>query len=92
MAYKIVFTSSAEKAYKKLPADLQDRIFEKIQELAENPRPNGYTQMNSFDLPGLKIKPLYRIRIGNYRVVYGVQDKELIVTVVKISHRNNVYK
>lgn len=92
MAYKIVFTSSAEKAYSKLPADLQDRIYEKINELSEDPKPNGYIKMNSFDLPGLKIKPLYRIRIGDYRVVYAIQDKELLVTVVKVSHRNNVYK
>lgn len=92
MKYEIVFTASAEKTLKKLPTDLQDRIYERIQELASDPKPTGYKQLKNFELPSLKIKPLFRIRIGDYRVIYAIENQKLIITVLKISHRSNVYK
>lgn len=83
--YLIVLTRNAEKQLDKLSDTIAEPIFEKIQELAENPRPNGCKK--------LKGRSGYRIRVGNYRVIYELVDAELIIEVVTVTvgHRKDVY-
>ncbi|MGB3203883.1 MAG: type II toxin-antitoxin system RelE/ParE family toxin [Crinalium sp.] len=85
MTYQIELTKGALKQLKKLPTDIRERIDLKIQELAVNPRPDGVKKIEG-DLS------LYRIRIGDYRVIYQIQDDVLLVIVVKVKHRREVYR
>lgn len=85
MAYKIAYKTSAEKSFSKLPRDVQKRIFSAIEGLAENPRQPGVKKLQS-------VLDLYRIRVGDYRVVYTIEDGELKILVVTISHRRDVYQ
>ncbi len=85
MAYEIIIKPSAEKAFAKLAAAVQVKLFEALEQLSVNPRPSGVKKLNStFNL--------YRIRVGEYRIIYSINDAVLIVTVVKIAHRKDVYR
>ena len=83
--YTITFTSSARKELEVLDAAIVNRIFPKIEALAKEPRPKGCRK-----LQGEKF--LWRVRIGDYRVVYAVYDDERLVDIIAIRHRNRVYK
>ncbi|RAM49166.1 MAG: type II toxin-antitoxin system RelE/ParE family toxin [Hapalosiphonaceae cyanobacterium JJU2] len=85
MIYQVEITSRAAKQLKKLPEDIKLRIEEKIQELAENPRPDGVVKLEDSE-------NAYRVRVGKYRILYEIKDDLLIVKVVKIGHRKDVYK
>ncbi|UKO96300.1 type II toxin-antitoxin system RelE family toxin [Nostoc sp. UHCC 0870] len=85
MTYQIEFTKGANKQLKKLPSDIKERIDLRIQELAIDPRPNGVKKLADED-------SLYRIRVGDYRVIYQIFDTILLVTVIKVKHRSDVYK
>ena len=82
--YKIVIDRYAEKQLAKIPPSDFNRIAKSIQLLAENPRPHGYKK--------LKGRPGYRIRIGNYRVIYIIQDNILTVFVIEIGDRKSIYE
>ena len=84
MKYTLEITSSAQRQFKKLPKIFQDQITPKILSLELYPRPSGVKKLRSFDY--------YRIRIGDYRVVYSVDDKYHIVKVLDLGHRKNVYR
>ena len=60
------------------------RIIERIQSLAENPRPRGSQKLSGFER--------YRIRQGNYRILYSIKDAELVIYVIKIGDRKDVYR
>lgn len=92
MKYTLVFTSSAAKELKKMSSQLQDEIFEKIESLQYNPRPHGYKKLTNFKVPNLKLKPLYRVRVQDYRIVYSIQDEVVTVTIVKIGNRKEIYE
>ncbi len=83
--YKIVFRKSAEKQLLKLPKAVGVKIIELIKRLPENPIPGNAQKMSGF-------KNLYRIRFGSYRVIYSVKKNELIIEVIKVRHRQNIYK
>lgn len=83
--YKILISASAEKALKKMPAKDVGRIVSAVQDLAREPRPLGCKKLAGEELA-------YRIRIGSYRVIYEIHDKILLVTVLKIGHRKQVYR
>ncbi|MBE9004512.1 type II toxin-antitoxin system RelE/ParE family toxin [Fortiea sp. LEGE XX443] len=85
MSYQIEITNRAAKQLKKLPEDIKIQIEEKIQELANNPRPNGVVKLEGEE-------DTYRVRVGKYRILYEIKDDLLIVKVVKISHRRDVYR
>lgn len=82
--YQIEFTKSASKQLKKLPKEQQIRIQAKIDELADNPRPDGVVKLTNSEN--------YRIRVGSYRIVYDILDDILLISVVKVSHRKDVYR
>lgn len=71
---------------------MQDRIFAKIDLLAGEPKPNGYKKLKSFDIPGAEYDEYYRIRIGDYRVIYTVEDEQVTIFILKVAHRKNVYE
>ncbi|MFN6517131.1 MAG: type II toxin-antitoxin system RelE family toxin [Nostoc sp. CreGUA01] len=85
MTYTVEFSPSARKMFKKLPQNLQDRIQPKIVALATEPRPNGVKKLKGEE-------NTYRIRVGSYRVVYEVKDDVLLVTIIRVSGRGEVYK
>jgi mRNA interferase RelE/StbE len=83
-AYELFFRESVWKELKKVPkADLKE-ILSRIEQLGNDPRPMGCEKLTGHEL--------YRIRQGNYRIVYSIQDNELTVWVVKVGHRKNVYR
>ncbi len=82
--YEIFFRESVWKELKKIPkADLK-KILSRIEQLGNDPRPMGCEKLTGHEL--------YRIRQGNYRIVYSIQDNELTVWVVKVGHRKDVYR
>lgn len=84
MRYTVVLRRAAEKALDKLPHWLQDRIRVHIDALADNPRPHGCVKLTG--------SGEYRIRVGDYRVVYLIEDARLVVIVVRVGPRGDVYR
>jgi len=82
--YKIQIKSSAVKELNKLPKKDLKKVVLKIQALSEDPRPSGCEKLSGDEK--------YRIRHGNYRIIYAIQDEILVVYVVKIGHRRDIYK
>ncbi len=84
--YEIVISKSAAKDLRKLPSNWQKRILDKIKLLAENPyaRNNNVKRLAGTDS--------YRLRIGDYRVIYQVDDDTIIITVLNIGPRGGVYQ
>ncbi|MCZ2390534.1 MAG: type II toxin-antitoxin system RelE/ParE family toxin [Acidobacteria bacterium] len=86
-AYSVCFVRSARKEFDRLPAKLRSKIAEALSLLSQNP----YSEL-------LKVKKLkgadqlYRIRIGDHRVVYEVRNTSLVVVVIKIGHRSEIYR
>ena len=85
MTYDIQFTNAANKQFKKLSKVVQRQIKPVIDTLANNPRPHGYIELHG------KLKGLYRVRSGDYRIIYTVSDQTLLVLVLKIGDRNDIY-
>ncbi|HLR97828.1 MAG TPA: type II toxin-antitoxin system RelE/ParE family toxin [Jiangellaceae bacterium] len=85
MPYAISYVPSAAKAIRKLDRPTARRLLEAIGELASDPRPSGCIQLKGGDGE-------LRIRVGDYRIVYDVQDDELVVLVLRVGHRREVYR
>ncbi len=85
MPFDILLKPSAEKSFSKLPKSEQIKVFDVLEQLAVNPLPNGVKKLKSTE-------SLYRIRVGDYRVIYSIQNKILTVTILKIGHRSDVYR
>ena len=81
--YTIVIDQYARKQLSKISAPNFNRIIKAINDLAIDPRPPGYKKLTG--------RSGYRIRIGDYRVIYTIEDKVLTVFVVEIGHRRNIY-
>ncbi len=84
--YKIKFEKKYLKDIEKIPKRARAHIVEGIHALADTPGPSGCKK-----LKGPSKEPLYRIRCGDYRVIYTVRDKVLLVLVIEVGHRKNVY-
>ena len=82
--YRIEIKKSAVKEIESLPRQEIKAILERISALADNPRPH--------DSKKLSHENKYRIRSGNYRIVYNIEDQILFVYVVKVGHRKDVYR
>ena len=83
--YRVLLERSAEKNLARLASDVHDRVITAIQALAKNPRPTGCRK-----LAGSKSD--WRIRVGDYRVVYEIADEIRIVRVNRVRHRREVYR
>ena len=82
--YKVIFTKSVEKDFRKIPKLEVSKILNEIAYLAKNPR--------SSKTKKLKGEKLYRLRVGNYRVIYDIQDNLMLIFVVKLGHRSDIYR
>ncbi len=83
-SYRVLIKPSAAKELESVPTKDRRRLATKIKLLGSNPLPPGCEKLSGLER--------YRIRQGNYRVLYEIQDDVLIVLVVKIGHRKNVYR
>jgi mRNA interferase RelE/StbE len=83
-SYSVVLKTSAERELRALPKEDLRRVVGRIRGLAHNPRPPGHEKLTG--------QERYRIRQGDYRVVYAIDDEARIVEVVKIGHRREVYR
>jgi len=84
VAYRLEFTPGANRQFRKLPKNLQARLTPHLDALTQNPRPSGIEK--------LKGEEGYRLRVGDYRVLYEVRDKALLVLVMRVGHRREVYR
>ncbi len=82
--YSIEFSKKAQKKLDKLSDEIANPILSAIGSLSENPRPRGYKN--------LKGRKGYRIRVGNYRVIYEIFDNVLLIEVVDLGHRKDIYE
>jgi mRNA interferase RelE/StbE len=85
VAYQVGLLPSAHRDLKRLPKPVQIRIAVALRELAGDPRPTGVVKLAGME-------NLWRIRIGNYRVVYEIHDDRLVVLVLRVAHRKDVYR
>jgi len=83
-SYKLFIKPSAAKELEVLPKKDRQRIVTRIRSLSVEPRPSGREKLSGHDL--------YRVRQGNYRVLYTVQDADLAVVIIAIGHRREVYR
>ena len=83
--YDVALTSSAERELKKLSGQSIARIIPHLEHLSSNPRPFGCKKLKGGD-------DEWRIRVGDYRVVYTIDDAKLLVEVTRIRHRRDVYE
>lgn len=84
MPYQVLVMPAADKAVAKLPKPVRARIAEQLASLANNPRPNGSVK--------LKDQNSYRVRVGDYRIIYTIEDKKLVVLVIEVGHRRDIYR
>lgn len=82
--YRVALKSSAEKELLRLPDPILARIFPKIEALTANPRPFGSKKLHGS-------RDLWRIRVGDYRAIYAIDDKAQTIHVMRIAHRRDVY-
>ncbi len=85
MNYKILYRASVRREMRRLDAATAKRVDAAILALAENPRPSGCVRLSGQ-------LHLWRIRVGDYRILYEIQDRQLIVLIVSVAHRREVYR
>ncbi|NQU24763.1 MAG: type II toxin-antitoxin system RelE/ParE family toxin [Candidatus Nealsonbacteria bacterium] len=85
MRYEIEITSAAQRDLRSLPRDVLRRVDAKILGLAVDPRPPDSRLLRGQER-------LYRVRVGNYRIIYRVEDDRMVVLVVRVRHRREVYR
>jgi mRNA interferase RelE/StbE len=85
MPHAVFVVPAAARQIEKLDAGVRRRVRHAIDALAETPRPGGCKKLSATE-------NAYRIRVGDYRVLYEIQDRRLIVLVVRVAHRREVYR
>lgn len=83
MAYAVTLSSAAEKQLSKLDHSIARRLTDAMARLVDQPRPSGCKKLTGIDA--------WRIRVGDYRVVYQIRDERLFILVIRIGHRREVY-
>ena len=83
MSYEIIFTDTSRKQFKKLEKDIQERIIKALERIRIRPEAH---------IKKLVGDPGYRLRVGEYRIILDIEKEKLIILVVKIGHRKNIYK
>lgn len=84
--YRVLFTRQARRAFLKLPKPASNSILEKLNSVAKNP----YAQHNN--VTKLQNRPGYRLRVGDWRVIYDIRNDELIILILKIGSRGEIYR
>jgi len=83
-SYRLLIKPSAVKELEEIPRQDRRRLATRVRQLAREPRHPGAEKMRGHDL--------YRVRQGNYRILYEIIDHDLTVTVIKIGHRREIYR
>jgi len=86
MAYVVEFSPAARRQLRKLDPPTLKRILRRVEKLEKQPRPKSAKKLQG------ATDPLYRVREGDYRIVYLIEDDRLIVLVIRIGHRSEVYR
>ena len=84
MKYEVRIVPSAEREMDKLPTPVHTRVSRRVLSLEDNPRPRGAKKLSG--------REEYRLRVGDYRVIYTIDDKGRMVTVFAVGHRREVYR
>jgi mRNA interferase RelE/StbE len=82
--YELMFKNSVAKDLRALPKSDVAKVLERIDALRDDPRPPGSERLSA--------QERYRVRQGSYRILYGIEDQQVVVTVVKVGHRREVYR
>ncbi len=82
--FEILFKASVYKDFRKIPKKDLQKILSKIENLRTNPRLSGSEKLTG--------QNLYRVRQGNYRILYSIQDNQLTIWVIKVGHRKDIYR
>lgn len=85
MGYTVLFKPSAARDFERLPRDMQRRLARRIDALADDPYPAGARKLQAAE-------NLFRVRVGDYRVLYQVLARRLVVLVVRVGHCGDVYR
>jgi len=85
MKYSIEFTERAIRDLESLPAMERRKVGKRIEALGANPHPSGVKKLQGAE-------DLYRIRSGDYRVIYSIADKKLLILVIRVGHRKDIYE
>lgn len=83
--YTVIIPPPVQKQIKKLPSDIRPKILTRLRHLQNAPRPAGVEKLSGY-------KDYYRIRVGEYRIIYTIEDKKLLILVVRVGTRNQIYK
>ena len=83
--YEVRIKPRAQRELDAMPARDRTRLIGKIKELADDPRPKGVQKLAGID-------NAYRVRVGDYRIVYEIHDRELVVVIIRVGHRREVYR
>jgi len=82
--YTLSFESLAKRQLKKLPRSIKKEVEVAINALSSNPRPNGYKKLKEYKG--------YRIKVRVYRIVYDILEKEVVISVIAVGHRKDIYE
>lgn len=85
MSYTVIIPKPVQKQLDNLPNEMRDRVIEKVLLLSEDPRSSGVKKLKGFDNE-------YRIRVGDYRVRYEINDKDSVVVILSCRHRKDIYR
>jgi len=85
MSYRIEFKADARRKLLGLDRPIRRRVEARINALADDPRPHGVETLTGPER-------LYRVRVGDYRIVYAIEDRALVVLVVRVGHRREIYR
>jgi len=85
MSYTITITKTLQKDLDNLPDDMQERVYTKIAQLSEDPRPDGVKKLKGYENE-------YRLRVGDYRIRYEIIDKDKVLVLLQCKHRRDVYR
>ena len=83
--YEIEISRTAEKQLEKIPREEQQRVVRAMLALAEAPHPRGSRKLSGYD-------DVFRIRVGRYRVLYSIVESRLVIIILKVGHRKDVYR
>lgn len=84
MNYDFFIERRAQKSLLKISKRTQDKLIQTIQNLSNNPRPEGCKKLTGRDA--------WRIRVNDYRIIYEIQDQKLVIIIIDIGHRRDIYK
>ena len=85
MPYSVQLAPVAKRQLRKLDRSIQERVVRRLEKLEKDPRPPGVEKLEGDE-------STYRIRMGEYRIVYEIQEKVLVVLVLKVGHRREIYR